>query len=346
MPASEQTPQPALERAPQQTPRPTSQPSSERPLVSVVTPVYNGEPYLAECIESVLAQTYDRWDYTIVNNCSTDGSLAIAQQYARRDPRIRIENNDRFLGQVANLNRALSCASPASKYVKMVLADDWMFPDCLRAMVAVAERHPTAGMVTAYRLDERHVNCDGLPYPTELVRGRDVCRDTLLGRLYVFGSPNTVMFRGDLVRARTPFYDEASLHEDTEACYELLQEHDLGYVHQVLTFTRRQNESLTAARKVHDPEHLLDRLITTLKYAPRFLDQAEAEHCRRVVETDYYRFLARRVLRGVDSAFWEYHRGALAPTGYHIRRGLLARHMALAALRRLSAPWPAARSPR
>src|SRR5256885_7775223 len=44
----------------------------EQPRVSVITPVYNGEEFLSECIESVLAQSYQNWDYTIVNNCSTD----------------------------------------------------------------------------------------------------------------------------------------------------------------------------------------------------------------------------------------------------------------------------------
>ena len=48
------------------------------PLVSVLTPVYNGEDYLAECIESILAQTYRNFEYTIVNNCSKDRSLEIA----------------------------------------------------------------------------------------------------------------------------------------------------------------------------------------------------------------------------------------------------------------------------
>ena len=60
----------------------------EQPQVSVITPVYNGEEFLSECIQSVLSQTYQNWDYTIVNNRSTDRTLEIAQSYAARDPRI------------------------------------------------------------------------------------------------------------------------------------------------------------------------------------------------------------------------------------------------------------------
>jgi glycosyltransferase involved in cell wall biosynthesis len=52
----------------------------EQPLVSVLTPVYNGEPYLGECIESVLNQTYQNFEYIIVNNCSKDRTLEIARE--------------------------------------------------------------------------------------------------------------------------------------------------------------------------------------------------------------------------------------------------------------------------
>ncbi len=52
--------------------------STNMPLVSVVTPLYNNREFLEECIEIVRAQTYQNWDYTIVNNCSTDGSAEIA----------------------------------------------------------------------------------------------------------------------------------------------------------------------------------------------------------------------------------------------------------------------------
>ena len=48
---------------------------NDEPLVSVVTPVYNGDKYLADCVESVLKQTYQNWEYVIVNNCSTDRTL-------------------------------------------------------------------------------------------------------------------------------------------------------------------------------------------------------------------------------------------------------------------------------
>src|SRR5262249_36692798 len=74
------------------------------PLVSVITPVYNGGDYLRECIESVRSQTYTNWRYTIVNNCSTDDSLAIALHYAKLDPRIRVLSNGSFLDIIQNHN--------------------------------------------------------------------------------------------------------------------------------------------------------------------------------------------------------------------------------------------------
>src|ERR1044071_7298806 len=115
--------------------------SMSQPLVSVVTPVYNNAAHFEECIESVLAQTYRNWEYTIVDNCSTDGSGEIARRYAARDSRIRVVRNDQFLRVMANHNRALRAISPDSKYCKMVFADDWIFPECLERMVAVAEQH-------------------------------------------------------------------------------------------------------------------------------------------------------------------------------------------------------------
>src|ERR1700722_14853304 len=102
--------------------------NSAEPLVSVLTPVYNGDAYLAECIESVLAQTYSNWEYVIVNNHSTDGTLAIAERYAAQDRRIRVYSNETLLDIIANHNRAFRLASAEARYCKIVSADDWIFP--------------------------------------------------------------------------------------------------------------------------------------------------------------------------------------------------------------------------
>src|SRR5262245_52267426 len=99
------------------------------PLVSVVTPVYNGERYLAECIESVLNQRYNNWEYIIVNNRSTDGTLGIANRYASTDARVRVHTNEAFVDAIGNHNIAVGLISPGSKYCKVLSADDWITPD-------------------------------------------------------------------------------------------------------------------------------------------------------------------------------------------------------------------------
>src|SRR5438445_11379449 len=102
--------------------------AQDGPLVSVMTPVYNGASYLKECIDSVLAQSYSNWNYTIVNNCSNDETAQIAEEYTRKDKRIRLHNNTDFLDIIANHNKAFSLISPESKYCKVVSADDWLLP--------------------------------------------------------------------------------------------------------------------------------------------------------------------------------------------------------------------------
>ena len=204
--------------------------SRRPPLVSIVTPVYNNQVYFAECIESILGQTYENWDYTIVDNCSTDGSAEIAHRYAAKDSRIRVYQNPQFLRAVCNHNVALCKISPDSKYCKMVFADDWIFPECLEQMVSVAEEHPSVGIVGAYGLQGHEVMWAGLPYPSRLVSGREVCRRLFLERMYVFGTSTSVLYRADLVRSQTAFYNEANLHADMEACVVLLKARDFCFV--------------------------------------------------------------------------------------------------------------------
>ena len=86
--------------------------------------------------------------------------------------------------------------------------------------------------------------CGGLPYSTEPhYGGAEVCRKHFLEKVYVFGSATSVLYRSDLIRRHNPLYNEANIHADTEACFQLLKESDFGFVHQVLTFTRVGGQS-------------------------------------------------------------------------------------------------------
>lgn len=76
----------------------------DKVLVSIVLPVYNGERYIAESIESCLNQTYSNIELIIVNDCSTDGSLEIAKSYVEKDSRVRIVNNEVNKKLPASLN--------------------------------------------------------------------------------------------------------------------------------------------------------------------------------------------------------------------------------------------------
>lgn len=300
----------------------TTTQTARQPLVSVVTPVYNTEKYLAECIESVLAQSYDNWEYIIINNCSTDRSLEIAQHYAAQDNRITIYNNAQFLTQMQNWNHAMRQISPDSRYCKVVHADDWLFPECIAQMVALAEQHPSVGIVGAYRLDEIEVNLDGLPYPSGCIAGRDICRLALLEGNYLFGSPTSILLRADLVRRRDPFYEESDTHADTSVCFELLREANFGFVHQVLTFTRRHNESVTSLISRFRTTRI-SRLSILKKYGPVYLSPTEYQQSLKEHIDSYYYFLARNVFEFQSKDFWAYHKRELAKLDIELNKAHL-----------------------
>ena len=214
------------------------------PLVSVVTPMYNEEEHLADCIESILAQTYSNWELIVVDNCSTDRSLEVAWRYASKDSRIRIVKSQTCIRALANHNRALEQMSSDSKYCKVVFADDTILPECLERMVALAEEYPSVGIVGAYGIEGARVMWEGIPYPTKTVVGRELCRSLFLDKVYVFGTPTSLLYRAEVVRQNRPFFNESNLHGDSEACVVALKTWDFGFVHQVLTISRLRARSL------------------------------------------------------------------------------------------------------
>jgi len=297
--------------------------TGEQPLVYILTPVYNGEKYLAQCIESVLLQTYQNWQYCIVNNRSTDGSRNIAGSYAAKDKRISVRDTPEFLNHLANQNLGLRWMPSAAAYCKIVHADDWLFPECLAKMVDVAESKPSIVLVGAYGLRQDRVAWDGLPYPSTVIDGRVLCRRTLLGGPYLFGSPTSLLVRADEIRKRPDFFREENPHSDKEICFDILREGDFGFVHQVLTFTREHAEADPSGTKSLHTSPLGDLTILA-KYGKAFLSPKEFELCWSRYWKEYYNMLGSLVFQRKAPNFWKYHTTVLNSLGYRMHKRKIA----------------------
>jgi glycosyltransferase involved in cell wall biosynthesis len=310
------------------------------PLVSVVTPVYNTGEYLEEAIRSVLAQSYSNIEYIICNNHSTDSSGEIAARYSSLDSRIRVIQPPRFLPQAENFNFALQQISPESRYCKMLLADDWMFPRCLEEMVACAELSPSVGVVSAYRLIETEGDGFGLPVDKRTIPGRVAGRLHMLGGVYVFGTPSTVMYASDVVRARAPhFFPEDRFYFDTDAVFQILADRDLAFVHQILTFSRYQPGSITHNVSTFH-SRAVDRLLSLHHYGRIFLNAEEFERAMARAWRVYYESLGQQWLRerfsGRSEKYWEFHQKRLAGIGMKIEPKRLALGAGTSLLRALT----------
>jgi len=297
----------------------TTAPGGSSPFVSIITPFFNTEQYIAECIESVLAQTHSNWEYILVNNQSTDRSREIAERYARDDRRIRLMDTPEHFGQIENFNAAFSYMSPDSKYCKVVLADDWMFPECVERMVEVAEANPTVAIVSSYRLFGNEITGDGLSYSGAVISGRKACQHILRDGYYLTGSPTSVLMRADVVRGVPSFYPEGWLHDDTEACLRILAEHDLGFIHQVLTFSRVDAESLSSEVARFGPGPIR-RFMFAVRYGPQFFSGDEyRKYLKR--ETDFYgHFLGESLFQFKKKEFWQFQRRGLQLVGFDFWR--------------------------
>lgn len=104
----------------------------KEPLVSVIVPVYNVEKYLRRCLDSVINQTYKKLEIILVDDGSTDGSNEIAQEYSRKDERVRVIKQ-RNLGVAAARNAGIKEAT--GEYLTQVDADDWVDKEYVKFLV-------------------------------------------------------------------------------------------------------------------------------------------------------------------------------------------------------------------
>ncbi|MDR3617270.1 MAG: glycosyltransferase [Candidatus Obscuribacterales bacterium] len=117
--------------------------------VSILLPFYNRSHYLRSAIDSVVAQTYQNWELLLSDNCSTDGSSELAQEYAAKDSRIRYWRNETNIGCGPNYNLCMEKAE--GDFIELFGADDILKPECLQKFVDVLANDDSLSLVTSAR---------------------------------------------------------------------------------------------------------------------------------------------------------------------------------------------------
>jgi glycosyltransferase involved in cell wall biosynthesis len=221
------------------------------PLVSVVIPVLNGERHLAECLQSILEQTYQHIEVLIADQSSTDRSIEIIRSFA--DPRMRLlPTPSEPLDLHSNWARAFNAAT--GEFVKMVGHDDLLLPDCLSVQVGLLEKHPNAVLACGRRRmidddDKVLIKARGLgrlgKAGTCVTNGRALARACTRAGANLLGEPVNVLFRrSELPR---PLFDPHWVYTiDVELYFRCLRDRDAVVDERVLCCFRVSPNQLSA----------------------------------------------------------------------------------------------------
>lgn len=185
------------------------------PRVSVLVVSYNHKPYVAQAIDSVLAQTYDDFEVIVLDNGSTDGSRDLLRERFGENPKVRLVLNDENKSLTTRFNQGIALAQ--GEYIGFLYSDDLYLPMKLELQVAAFEKLDASfGVVTASALkfDDRTKE----QWPVPPTRGHGM----ILGQLLREGGPSDML--SPLVRracfARYPFYED--IFAETESAYQKL----------------------------------------------------------------------------------------------------------------------------
>ena len=217
------------------------------PTVSILIPCYNGARHIRPAIDSVLAETAVDLEVIVVDDNSSDDSVAIVSGY--RDPRLRLERNPANLGMGGNWNRAMSFA--AGTYIKVLPDDDLLMPGALAAQVAVLEADTAQQLALVFGA-RRIIDTHGKPLATRGLGGRDrripaaqIARSCVRRGTNMIGEPGAVLFRRALSDRVGPFDGSLPFVVDVDYWLRLLAYGDAFYLADPVSAFRVSNESFS-----------------------------------------------------------------------------------------------------
>jgi hypothetical protein len=218
------------------------------PKVSILVPVYNAGPFLATCLDSILAQHFTDYELLISDDGSTDGTAALIESYAARDPRIRWWQNPRNLGLTRNHNLCLREAR--GEFIKFVHQDDKILhPSAFARMLEPLERDASVSLVGAaselINSKSQALAVRNYFQKTGTLDGKDVIVKCLEENKNILGEPTLVMFRkSQATRGFDPRYRQIV---DMEFWFHLLEQGRFAYVAEPLFGFRVHPQQASAA---------------------------------------------------------------------------------------------------
>lgn len=183
------------------------------PLVSVIMPAYNAEPFIEEAIASVIAQTVADWELIVIDDCSTDDTVQIVSAFVRQDPRIQLLTNASNMGVAKTRNRGLELCR--GQYVALLDSDDYWKPRFLEKMLERAEQTGADIIYCSYELvDEQGKKvCNDFIVPLETTFEESIVRSVIL--------PSASLITSDI--AMESRFPTNMYHEDIALWFQLLK---------------------------------------------------------------------------------------------------------------------------
>lgn len=207
------------------------------PKVTVVTNVRNGEKYIGQAVESILTQTFKDFEYLILDDASTDNTLAIVSKYANGDERLKIVANAEHMGLSASRNQGIDLAS--GEYIALQDADDISVPQRLENQLVFLDSNPEVGLVGGYL----HFFGHGRESIRRYALNDDDIRSTVFRYMSV-PSPAAMIRKSvfDVVGGYNPSYLVA---EDLEMFLRIGTRFKFANLPEVLIHYREHSESMT-----------------------------------------------------------------------------------------------------
>ena len=150
-------------------------------LVSIIMPSYNSEKFISKTIESVINQTYERWEIIIVDDCSPDNSNQIIEKYCKNDSRIKLIKLEQNSGPAVARNRAIEEAK--GRYIAFLDADDLWLPEKLEKQLEFMQKNNMAFTYSGYKLVDEDDNALGVFIPRKELTYEDILKTNDIGCL-------------------------------------------------------------------------------------------------------------------------------------------------------------------